>query len=71
VQIGIGENNSLSYEFEEEPKESDLHRVVEHPSESARGCLSRRIGRRASHSPEGGERIRNYFLRSLGEKKSS
>jgi hypothetical protein len=34
----------------------DLHRVVEHPEDSARGCLSRRIARRASkHSPSVGE----------------
>jgi hypothetical protein len=71
VQIGTGEKNSLSSEFEEESKERDLHRVVEHPADSARGCLSRRIARRASHSPEGGERRRNCFLRSLGEKRSS
>jgi hypothetical protein len=31
VQIGTGENNSLSSEFEEESKERDLHKVIEHP----------------------------------------
>jgi hypothetical protein len=61
----------LSSEFEEELKERDLHKVVEHPADSARGFLSRRISRRASHSPEGGERIRNCFLRIVGEKRSS
>jgi hypothetical protein len=48
VQIGTGEKNSLSSEFEEESKERDLHRVVEHPADSAIGCLSRRLARRAS-----------------------
>jgi hypothetical protein len=31
VQIGTGEKNSLSSEFEEESKERDLRRVTEHP----------------------------------------
>jgi hypothetical protein len=34
------EENSLSSDIEEESKEKDLHRVVEHPEDSARGCLS-------------------------------
>jgi hypothetical protein len=32
--------NSLSSGFEEDSKEKDLHRVVEHPTDSTRGCLS-------------------------------
>jgi hypothetical protein len=44
----------------------DLHRVVEHPADSARGCLSRRIARRASiHSPSAGEGRKIKSLRGL------
>jgi hypothetical protein len=39
VQIGTREKNSLSSEFEEESKERDLHRVVEHPERLSKRLL--------------------------------
>jgi hypothetical protein len=71
VQIGTGEKNSLSSELVEESKRKDLAGLLNTLKVSARGCLSRRIARRALHSLAGGERRRNYFLRSLSEGKSS
>jgi hypothetical protein len=43
------EENSLSSVNLRKNPLRDLHRVVEHPADSARGCLSRRIARRASN----------------------
>jgi hypothetical protein len=43
VLESTGGKNSLSSEFEEESKEKDLHRVVEHPADSAIGCLSKGV----------------------------
>jgi hypothetical protein len=44
----------------------DLHRVVEHPADSARSCLRQRIARRASkYSPSVGEERRIKSLRGL------
>jgi hypothetical protein len=43
----------------------DLHRVAEHPTDSARGCLSRGIARRALYSPSEGEGRRIKSLRGL------
>jgi hypothetical protein len=44
----------------------DLHRVVEHPIDSARSCLRQRIARRASkYSPSVGEERRIKSLRGL------
>jgi hypothetical protein len=42
VQIGTGEKNSLSSEFEEESKKRDLHRVTEHPERLSKRLLEQK-----------------------------
>jgi hypothetical protein len=42
VQIGTGEKNSLSSEFEEESKERDLHRVTEYPERLSKRLLEQK-----------------------------
>jgi hypothetical protein len=56
VQIGIGRRELFEFcDLKKNPLR-DLHRVVEHPADSARGFLRRRVARRASkHSPFAGE----------------
>jgi hypothetical protein len=61
VQTGTEKRRKL-FEFCDLKKNPlrDLHRVVEHPADSARGFLRLRIARRASkHSPSEGERKKN------------
>jgi hypothetical protein len=60
VQTGIGKELFEFCNLKKNPLR-DLHRVVEHPQNSARGCLSRRIARRALHSPSEGERKKDRF----------
>jgi hypothetical protein len=66
------EENSLSSGIWRKIPLRDLHRVDEHPTDSAKICLSRRIARRASiflHLQEKGRRIKS--LRGLSTWKSS
>jgi hypothetical protein len=65
VQIGTGEENSLSSGIQRKNPLRDLHRVVEHLADSARCCLSRRIASRALHSPSMREGRRIKSLRGL------
>jgi hypothetical protein len=70
VQTGTGEENSLSSGIERKNPLRDLHRVTEHPEDSARSFLSRRIARRASiflHLREKGRKTKS--LRGLSVKK--
>jgi hypothetical protein len=61
-----GEENSFEFcDLKKNPLR-DLHRVVEHPADSARSCLRLRITRRASkHSPSKGEGRKTKSLRGL------
>jgi hypothetical protein len=56
VRTGTGRRELVEFcDLKKNPLR-DFHRVVEHPADLARGCLSRRVARRASkHSPSTGE----------------
>jgi hypothetical protein len=61
VQTGTEKRRQL-FEFCDLKKNPlrDIHRVFEHPVDSARGCLRLRIAKRSSkHSPSEGERKKN------------
>jgi hypothetical protein len=55
------EEKSLSFGIQRKNPLKDLHRVVEHPADSTRDCLSRGIARRAS----------NFSIRGRKEKELS
>jgi hypothetical protein len=58
----------LSSEIEKSPRR-DLHRVVEHPADSARSFLSKESARRASDSPSEGEgkRVNSLEVEATGK----
>jgi hypothetical protein len=70
VQTGTGRRELFEFcDLKKNPLR-DLHRVTEHPEGSARGCLSRRIARRASiflHLREKGRKTKS--LRGLSVEK--
>jgi hypothetical protein len=51
--------------------QKDLHRVAEHPADSAIRLLEQRSARRASNYPSEGEGKRIEFLRGLRDRRSS
>jgi hypothetical protein len=55
----------LSSIIEEESTRRIFTGLLNTLKDSARGCLSRRIARRASNSPSEGEGKKDYFLRGL------
>jgi hypothetical protein len=61
VQIGTGRRELFEFWNLRKNPLRDLHRVVEHPADSARGCLSRRIARRASNFSICGRKKKDLF----------